>query len=65
MKCKDIGCKAYKEYTVNGKIKRRCVIHHKQYLLKDSDTLPLWCPRHMDPAIKKLIDRQNRMRGAK
>jgi len=62
MKCKDIGCENYQEYTANGKIKRRCVINGKKYLLGESETLPLWCPRALDPIIKQLIDRQNRMR---
>jgi len=62
VKCKDIGCKAYREYIANGKIKRRCVIFGKRVLLKESDTLPLWCPRAMEPEIKRLIELQNEQR---
>jgi hypothetical protein len=60
MTCKESGCKAYKEYTANGIIKRRCIVHHKQYLLREDQPIPLWCPRFMDPEIKRLIDEQNK-----
>jgi hypothetical protein len=60
MKCKDIRCEAYREYEANGKIKRRCVIFGKHVLLKESETLPLWCPRMQEPEIKRLLGLQNR-----
>jgi len=59
-RCRD--CKAFKEYEENGKKKYRCIVHKRAVIISDPDNLPLWCPHNMDPAIKKLIDRQNERR---
>ncbi len=45
-RCRD--CKAFKEYTENGKKKYRCVIHKRAVIISNPDGLPLWCPINRD-----------------